>query len=86
MLWLGSLLGTLAGILLGAAILIVWVLFKETARRLARAGLRGIGRLCKAPPARSARTTAPDRASVYSLDDARAWRATTGRRGGRDRG
>jgi hypothetical protein len=87
MMW--SLLGTLLGFLMAAVIFIAWLLVKHTVRalfRLARAGLRGVGRLCKAAPARSDRPTAPDRAPVYALDDDRALRATTGHRSGRDRG
>jgi hypothetical protein len=87
MMW--SLLGTLLGFLLAAAILIAWLFVKHAVRalfRLTRAGLLGVRHLWKSLPARSDRPTAPGVAPVYSLDDYRALRAATGHRGGRDRG
>ena len=81
MLWLFSLLGTLAGILLGAVLLIAWVLLKEIARGLvwlASAVIRGV----RHPQDRSKSAlemAANDEimegsAQVYSLDERRKTR------------
>jgi hypothetical protein len=71
MLWLGSLLGTLAGILLGAVLLVAWVLLKETASGLMRlaSAVRGRRRGASAVPDPE---TLPGGAQIYSLDERRA--------------
>ena len=76
MMWLFSLFGTLAGILVGTVILIVWVLFKETARELVRLAkaVRGARRPCRATsavPDPETVKTAPGGARIYYLHERR---------------
>lgn len=84
MLWLGSLLGTLAGILLGAVLLIAWVLLKEIARGLMRlaSAVRGRGRPCRTASVVSNPETVPGGAQIYSLHERRPAPGRGGRQSG----
>ena len=84
MLWLLSLLGTLAGILLGAVLLIAWVLLKETARGLMRLAsvLRGRGRPCRAASVVPNHETVPGGAQIFYLHERRPAPGRGGRQSG----